>query len=501
MEPSHKKKTSSKRTEATPTTPPTKRKLSKKHNVGKESVQVGQEPTNEHVPLAKRKSKKKQASAVNVTEDLQSARKAWRDKEAKSAKPVPEALRGNDGVREEPPKGAPMPFAVRLWEDPAQRDTQRMVASARDLMDVKALQELRPDVYGKLTVNQVWVLVAAERKGELQHELDMRKSTDRLKELNETYGTTYTDEDLHTILKSLRERRVASNFYLTLPPGGNREENVGGDSLLDVLIADDEGRFRNVWETGVSQASNDLGRRGGAEERFGYAFALKRTKGTPLALDGNEFATQQPTGRPVDEDDMSPTAVELRRLQAQFPTYVQPRELPKYGAAVGPSQAFGVSARYGSSVVYWKTDIDWRTTRSPGDSWSGEATQSGLAFVSANYPESVFAYTQPDIARLAAAEATGFKHDKPLRDKVREDGANLWAYIEAQIHGDLSWHDVDEIVLNYGTFGKKDGDVVVTREMAVADSEKLTKFAKEKSYGFTVRVGRQHSVPTGGHKA
>ncbi|MEU4745058.1 hypothetical protein AB0G02_32000 [Actinosynnema sp. NPDC023658] len=466
----------------------------KKPDKGKQSVDV---------KLSKRKRKKDDVAQVNVTEDLRIVRRSWmkEDRERwtaesrKADRSMLEKLRGEGGKgeAEEDPSGfEPMPLAIPVSDDPEQRGTQRMVASATDLMDIKALQEFRPDVYGKLTVNQVWALVAAERKGLLQHEKDLRLSEARLEKLNAQFKTTYEPEDLPVILKALRARRLASNFFFSVPPGRNIGVDTNADSLLDLLMADDEGRFRNVWETGTSQASVDPGPRGGAEERFGYAAALKRTEGTPLSIFGGKFATE-PTPVPFDEDDTSPEAVERRRLQKEYPNYVQPRELPKYAAAVGPSQVYGVSARYGSSVIYWKQDIDWRTTRSPGDSWSNDMFQSGMAFVSANYPESIFAYTDPYIARVAAAEATSFKRDPELGAKVeKQGGVDVYNYIEAQIHGDLSWRDVDVIVLNYGKYGGISGAIEVTLADAKRDAAKLTRFAEENGYGFTVHIGREY---------
>jgi Protein of unknown function (DUF3626) len=272
-----------------------------------------------------------------------------------------------------------------------------------------------------------------------------------------------------------------------------------------MFIADEDGRFKNVWETGTSQASADFSQRGGVEERFGYAAALKRTEGTPLGYIGGRFATVNDPARATPQTSEGlPTSefAELaergnayrRRLQEETPNYLQPREMPKYAAAVGNSQEYGVSARYGSSVIYWKRDLGWRTTRTPGDSWSNDPLQSAMSFVSAAYPESVFAYTDPDIARLAAAEATDFAFDQKLKPQVAKDGADLKAYIEAQIHGDLTWHDVDEVVLNYGTFPGKESPVVVTKKQAQQEMAALKRFSKEKGYRFTVRLGRERAA-------
>lgn len=448
------------------------------------------------VRLVKQK-RKKEPERIDVADDLRAARDHWMRKEARKARkadPLLRELQGRGDAREDPPDARPMPLADSPLTNPDQDGTQRMVASAVDLMDVKALQEMRPEVYGKLTPNQVWVLVAAERKGQLQHDVDLRKATARLAELNAQFGTKYQPEDLPGILDALRKRRLATNFFLSLPPGGNRDGVVAGSSLLDRLIADDEGRFRNFWETGTSQASDESVTRGAVEERFGYAYSLKRTEGTPLKFQGGgegKFATV-PTGAPVDEHDTSDAAEYLRRLQAETPNFLTPGEMPKYAAAVGESQAFGVNGRYGSSVVYWKPDIDWRTTRTPGDSWSQEYLASAMSFVGADHPATLFAYTDPQVARLAAAEGTGFKRDGKLVDEIERTGANLNGYIEAQIHGDLSWKDVDKVVLNYGIYGGIKGDVVVTHDDAVNDAKKLARFARDNGYDFTVEIGRKH---------
>ena len=441
--------------------------------------------------------------------ELAAARARWKKQERewqrkhKTVARTPAALRSERDAG--PPQGGRMALADPPLDNPMQEGTQRMVASATDLMDVKALQELHPDRYRMLTPNQVWILVAAERKGQAQHESDMQKSERKLAQINEQFGTKYPAKQLSRILEGIRNRRLASNFFLSLPPGGNRVTGATGPTLLEMFIADKDDRFKNVWETGTSQASADFSQRGGVEERFGYAAALKRTEGTPLGYIGGRFSTvndparatpQLPEGSPASEfaelaergDDY------LRRLQEETPNYLQPREMPKYAAAVGDSQAYGVSARYGSSVIYWKRDLGWRTTRTPGDSWSNDPLQSAMSFVSAAYPESVFAYTDPDIARLAAAEATDFKFDAELKSKVAKDGADLKAYVEAQIHGDLTWHDVDEVVLNYGTFPGKESPVVVTREQAQQEMGSLEQFAKEKGYGFTVRLGRERTA-------
>jgi hypothetical protein len=443
--------------------------------------------------LVKKKRVPKIVPPPDFAADLAEARK--KSKSEEKLELTPKVLRESPGTRLTPPKGGgKTPIVADPLENPDQIGTQHMVAGASDLVDVKALQERFPDRYGKLTANQVWVLLAAHRKGEAQHERDMQRSAERLAAINQQFGTTYTVEHLPAILKALRERRLASNFFFSLPPGGNRDVTKTGDTLLDILIADKEGRFRNVWETGTSQASPDLSQRGGVEENFGYAFALKRTAGKPLSKLGGTFASAADPVRQPEGEFSEDGQAYLLKLREEAPNYLQPREMPKYGAAVGQTQEFGVSSRYGPSVVYWKTDVQWRSTRTPGDSWSQDPRQSALFFVGANFPEGVFANADPTVARLAAAEATGFEFDPELRARVKvaKDGAPLEAYVEAQIHGDLAWHDVDVIVVNYGSFGTIDKTVTITKSQAQQEVEKLAKFAVANGYGFKVRLGREH---------
>lgn len=444
-------------------------------------------------PLTKKKRGKASGKPVDFAADLAAARTRWQDREPRSK--VPKPLRRTEPVVED---ATPMSFIDNPLENPTQEGTQRLVASAKDLMDVKALQELYPDRYGRLTPNQVWVLVAAERKGQAQHDRAMARAAKRLKELNLEHKTKYTAEDLPIILDGIRKRRLATNYFLSSPPGGNRETGATGPTLLEQLMADKEGQFRNVWETGTSQASADFSQRGGVEEKFGYAAALKRTKGKPLNNIGGRFATEADPPLPAKEpiggafEELAQRGDDyLRRLREETPNYLRPQEMPKYAAAVGEKQAYGVSGRYGSAVFRWKTDIGWRTTRTPGDSWSNDPLQSAMSFVGADHPESVLAYTDLDIVRLAAAEATDFALDPGYESKVDDDGADLKAYVEAQIHGDLTWDDLDDVVLNYGVFPSKDALLVVTRAQAEAEMATLQAFAEERGYGFTVRLGRE----------
>lgn len=471
-----------------------------------------------------KKKREKPERAPTLAEDLAAATERWRAQDERTARKEGRRLpkEWSEGSLHEPDDLSRQPIGDELPSADAQAGTQRMVPTAVDLMDVKALQDLRPEIYGKMSPNQVWALVAGERKGQLLAARDDAKAAARLLELNDTFGTTYRAKHLPAILDALRNRRLATNYHLNQAPGAF----LGGEgttTLLDQLIGDPEGLFRNVWETGASQASTKLSSRGGVEEGFGYAFALKRVAGPPLVKDdANAFRTEDGTtkfdlqGLPDDAaldraarrkitkqderllgdvaDQRRRAAEYLDAMRQEMPSHLDPSEMPKYAAAVGESQPFGVAARYGSSVIYWKKQVDQRSTRTPGDSWSGVAHQGALSFVGAGYPATIFANTDEHVARLAAAEATDFEFDPELRQmRDRDGGVNLGQYIEAQIHGDLAWSDVEEIVLNWGTFPGKPGEPgpEITKVQARRTLQKLQSFAKDEGYSFTVKLGQK----------
>jgi hypothetical protein len=95
----------------------------------------------------------------------------------------------------------------------------------------------------------------------------------------------------------------------------------------------------------------------------------------------------------------------------------------------------------------------------------------------------LLAYGQQDVIRLALAETTGFAHDPVLRDQLRRgagaSGDTTSGYFEAQIHGDLSWADVDHVVL--------DEDDPHAQEHAT----RLTQFAQTHGFDYDVRVHRR----------
>jgi hypothetical protein len=238
-------------------------------------------------------------------------------------------------------------------------------------------------------------------------------------------------------------------------PVGEQQGAQGGTQLYKLLIASG---FKNVWETGTSQASNDLTKRGAIEEQMGYGAAVRRTGGK--AQDYNDGTS---TFDPKDRTGASTVA-----------------EMPRYAATIAHAQKSGVATRYGTSYILWKESLRSRVTWTPGDSWNsgGVGPQSVKNFIGIDHPEGIFVHAEPDLLRVMMAEATG--KDQAFLDKIRDTShgalAQGGAYIETQIHGDLGWRDVAEVVLD-----PKLQDLKTIRD----DFEQ---FKREKGFDFTVRT-------------
>lgn len=333
---------------------------------------------------------------------------------------------------------------------------QQMVPSARDLEDVKAKAEKLD-----LTPNQAWSVVGAGKKGADEKSTNRAKALERLVALNKRWGTRYAEDDLDTILRHLVNLPLATNYTFSRNPGANTGSNVEKTRLLKDLLMESD-HFKNLWEIGASQASDNKVARGAVEEQMGYSSALKRQKGS------RKDGVAVNIARPKDQDGLKP---EERTFNPE-----DSRELPKYAGLVSDSQKDGVTERYGKSFVVWKDQVRERATHTPGDSWSNEAQGQGVKnFTSGKDPEVLFAHGDEDLLRLAAAEATG--QDQGWLKKYREKGgAGNMAYFETQIHGDLTWEDVEKIVID-----TTDGD-------AKSMAEDFKKFASQNGLKFKVEV-------------
>ena len=102
-----------------------------------------------------------------------------------------------------------------------------------------------------------------------------------------------------------------------------------------------------------------------------------------------------------------------------------------------------------------------------------------------------------ELTRLAFAEATGFAYDLEisamtesgrLRTRYNYDDK----YYEAQIHGDISWSDVERVIIYCET--DYYGELMEAAEAA----DHLEQFASDNGYHFPVRILRgSHAGPGG----
>jgi hypothetical protein len=315
-------------------------------------------------------------------------------------------------------------------------DEQNMVPQTKDFEGVtekiKQLQ-MQDDALRELTPSQAWALVAANLNGKQNELANTERAALRLTKLNGQWGTNYTTDDLKTTYDYMTGKmttkpkpRIATQYRMEKPVGEQQVGTVAAGTvpLYKLLMASG---FRNMWETGVSQASANRAVRGAVEERMGYGAALRRTGGKP-GYPFDESGTFEPKNRAGEKTEA---------------------EMPLYGGTITDAQQVGVTKqRYGTSYIVWKESIRNRVTWTPGDSWSGSGGPMGVKnYVSLEHPEVIFAHAESHLLRLFMAEATGIDKEW-LAEQKRKGGGAGDVYIETQIHGDLSWSDVAEVVLD-----------------------------------------------------
>lgn len=132
-------------------------------------------------------------------------------------------------------------------------------------------------------------------------------------------------------------------------------------------------------------------------------------------------------------------------------------------------------------AFHLKPGIRGRATFTPADSFfAGLTGARGVTGPGHLWP--LFVHGHEPLIRLAFAEATQFAFDPGMRTMA--ESGNLGEldgyddeYFEAQIHGDISWADIDYIAIR--TFD----------ELEAADTaRRLERFASDNGYQFRVRI-------------
>jgi hypothetical protein len=306
----------------------------------------------------------------------------------------------------------------------------------------------------------VTAIVLAERRGRQVAASERRALIDRLRGGRWAWASEYPlgDDEIGPLLDRVHEH-VRHRMDVTINMRLDKEI-APGRTVLDSMLEDQGRLFRSAWEAGEQNRGYEA-RRGATEERMGYAAALNRDRRA-----GGVFQSLDPDPA---RDRFAPTSASRT-------------DLPKYAALMSPHRTRALAA-YGPSIFHWNPAVRERATFTPQDSFAGgRAGVRGITGADHLFP--LLLHGQEDVVRLAFAEATGFAHDAGMRDLRDRGNLSTMAggYFEAQIHGDLSWSDLERIVLMYETFEKEKFEDIKTR---------LEEFAAAQGYGFQVEMRRR----------
>ena len=327
-------------------------------------------------------------------------------------------------IRDLPPGADDGPWRHQAWR------------IGEDLQILKDMAE-RPDAaWPRLRESQVAALVLAERRG--RQAAAAARATARARLDAWQWTAQYAGMDLDQLLDRVHDH-LRTGMQLTTNMTAGR---------LDQLIADPDGRFHNSWEH---------------------------------RLDSTEPGV--PAGPYTDDRALSEHklgyAANVRIADRVYPAYDsrEARDLPKYAALTSRSQPEGWTS-YGSNVLIWRPEVRARATFTPSDSLVGEeAPAERVTGPDHLYP--LLAYAKEDMVRLAFAEATGFAHDPGIQASRRNRGFGFLDYAEAQIHGDLTWADVEHVILWHD-------EATLPAQQDARD--RILAMAREHSLGLTVEL-------------
>ncbi|MFJ2952807.1 hypothetical protein ACIO8H_35130, partial [Streptomyces sp. NPDC087226] len=330
-------------------------------------------------------------------------------------------------------------------------------------------------VWDKLRTPQTAALVMVERRGLRSLAEDRAELMSRLRGGAWPWAREYllggdTDAVLEPLVDSVL-RHLRDDLSLTVNVDLGRPA-ANASSTLDAMLQDTTVLLRNAWET-MSGNDRYLSQvRGPAEESLGYASVLKRTR----PAGGTHPDT---TGRPdafLAPDDLDRS---LLPVYAALTSAHRPQALPQYGSA----------------VFHLKHEVIERATLTPTDSFGlGPRGAEGATGLGNLVP--LLNHGAESLVRLAFAEATGFAFDARSR-RLRDSGtlpSVLQGYFEAQIHGRVTWQDLERVVLFHHA-----EDENQVRE-ALGQKQALEAFARDQGFSFTVETapvvqGEQPLVP------
>jgi hypothetical protein len=311
--------------------------------------------------------------------------------------------------------------------------------------DLKILAMMRARLgSGRLRLRepQMAALVTAERRGRQVHQRELEAARQLLR--TRAWAEPYAALDVNDLLQRV---------HAHLKSGMRLVTNLQVERV-EAVVADPSARLRNFWEVMPQRE----------EEAEPTAYFIRR---------GNT------------EDALGYSAT-VRGWNRQYPQpgSQEASDLPKYGALVSRHQPNGLLT-YGPVVLVWAREVRDRSTFTPQDSAAilGDSNLTHVTGPDHLYP--LLVRGSDDIVRLAFAEATGFAHDPQVLQMVRQgrySGPNFLRYFEAQIHGELTLADAEQVLIGYDP-----ADATAHSTMA-ALRDRILRYARDHSLTLPVEL-------------
>ncbi|MGW0297008.1 DUF3626 domain-containing protein, partial [Streptomyces anthocyanicus] len=335
---------------------------------------------------------------------------------------------------------------------------QRLIYAREDLEIFEDLQQRR--VWKDLSPEQVSSLVVIERHGRQLASEALHHLLGQLNSEEWEWANNYPQDDKRAMGEIIDRAHAYVREEMDLTVNVKLDREDGGLTVFDRMIANHGIAFRNTWEVGVRGKGGYLNRRGGIEELLGYSASVKR-KRDPKEERGTVEVSQGKGDSGALFD----------------PQGADGKVLPKYAALSFPDFPGGGAYQYGAAVFRLKPHIRERVSFTPQDSLDGSykngTNLEGVRSVTgANHLLPLLARGDSDTVRRIFAEATGFRYDSELEHPAGDQ------YMEAQVHGDIAWTDIDLIRL----LPPEESDINQYREYAQGFEELAQR------YGFSFRV-------------
>ncbi|MFB9834845.1 hypothetical protein [Actinoallomurus acaciae] len=308
------------------------------------------------------------------------------------------------------PGSADSTYIQALWQ------RHRNIVEDRSIFD--AMRD-RTD-WAALRPSQVAAMVLAERRGRQVAAAERDALIDLLRGKWSHWADGYPIHDV-------RVNGLIEKVHDFLRHRMNLTVNVELKSIQAVL-SDNQIALKNVWTTKLDTGYPYKNMRGKVEELLGYSATVKRNTNA-----GGIYGDPQAK---ASGNDFSPDGSD--RL-----------ELPKYAALMSPLRPEGILATMGGAnvVFHLKAEVRDRATFTPKDSFAPKLEGAG-GVTGPNDLFPLLVHGNEMEIRLAFAKATNFAYDEGvLRAKDSGDLPRCFWYFEAQIHGDLTWKDIDRVVL------------------------------------------------------